>query len=146
MAQILNSSPLNISFRQNLVGMNLRDWLKIVVSLQDVNLHEQRDVFIWALHSSRSFSVKSMYAALINNGVRMSQDIWQIKIPTKIKIFLWYLKKGVILIKDNLVRQHWNGDTKCCFCHSPETLLGNIFFWIVFLPDSCGERYIYSSE
>jgi hypothetical protein len=23
----------------------------------------------------------------------VSQDIWQIKIPMKIKIFLWYLKK-----------------------------------------------------
>ena len=62
--------------------------------------------FVWALHSSGSFSVKSMYAAaLINNGVIMSQDIWQIKVPTKIKIFLWYLKKGVILTKDNLVSE-----------------------------------------
>jgi hypothetical protein len=86
-AQILGSSPLNISFRRNLVGTNLRDWHKIVASLQDVNLYEQRDVFVWALHSSGSFSVKSMYAALINNGVRMSQDIWQIKVPTKIKYF-----------------------------------------------------------
>jgi hypothetical protein len=74
------------------------------------------------LHSSGSFSGKSMYASLINNGVRVSQDIWQIKVPTKIKIFLWYLKKGVILTKDNLVRRHWNGDTKCCFCHSSETI------------------------
>jgi hypothetical protein len=37
-------------------------------------------------------------------------------------IFLWYLKKGVILTKDNLVRWHWNGDMKCCFCHYPETI------------------------
>jgi hypothetical protein len=59
-----------------------------------VNLPEERDIFVWALHSSGIFSVKSMYAALINNGVRVSQDIWQIKVPTKIKIFLWYLKKG----------------------------------------------------
>jgi hypothetical protein len=121
-AHILSSSPLNISFRRNLVGMNLRDWHRIVTSLQDVNLHDERDVFLWALHSSGNFSVNSMYATLINNGVRVSQDIWQIKVPSKIKIFLWYLKKGVILTKDNLVRRHWNGDTKCCFCHSPETI------------------------
>jgi hypothetical protein len=63
-----------------------------------------------------------MYAALINNGVRVSQDIWQIKVPIKIKIFLWYLKKGVILTKDNLVRRHWNGNMKCCFCHCPEII------------------------
>jgi len=50
-AQVHSSSPLNISFRRNLVGANLRDWQRIVNSLQ-VNLHEERDIFVWALHSS----------------------------------------------------------------------------------------------
>jgi hypothetical protein len=85
-----------------------------------------------------------MYAALINNGVRVSQDIWQIKVPIKIKVFLWYLKKGVILTKDNLARRNWNGDRKCSFCHCPETIQ-HIFFWIVFMPNSCGALYIYFS-
>jgi hypothetical protein len=31
-------------------------------------------------------------------------------------------KKGVILTKDNLIRRHWNGDTRCSFCHSPESI------------------------
>ena len=101
-ATVLASIPLNISFRRNLGGRNLRDWHRIVASLQDVNLQGERDVFVWALHSSGTFSVKSMYAALINNRVRVSQDLWQIKIPSRIKIFLWYLKRGVILTKDNL--------------------------------------------
>ena len=68
-----------------------------------------------------------MYAKLINNGVRVSQDLWQIKIPTRIKIFLWYLKRGVILTKDNLARRNWNGDKSCCFCHSTETI-HHLFF------------------
>jgi hypothetical protein len=63
-----------------------------------------------------------MYAALINNGVRVSHEIWQVKIPIKIKIFLWYLKKGVILTNDNFARRNWTGDTSCSFCHSPETI------------------------
>jgi len=81
------------------VGANLRDWHRIVASLQDVNLLEERDVFVWGLNASGSFTVKSMYAALINNGIRVSQDIWQIKVPMKIKVFLWYLKKGVVLTR-----------------------------------------------
>jgi len=121
-AQVLSTIPLNISFRRNLVGANLMAWHRIVASLQDINLLEQRDVFVWSLNASGNFTVKSMYAALINNGVRVSQDLWQIKVPTKIKIFLWYLKKGVILTKDNLVRRNWNGDRQCCFCHYPETI------------------------
>jgi hypothetical protein len=119
---VLSSVPLNISFRRNLVGANLRVWHRIGVSLQVVNLVEQRDVFVWGLNASESFIVKSMYAALINNGVRVPQDIWKIKVPMKTKIFLWYLKKGVILTKDNLVRRNWNGDKHCCFCHFPETI------------------------
>ena len=37
-AKVLSSTPLNISFRRNLVGSNLRDWRRIVASLHDVNL------------------------------------------------------------------------------------------------------------
>jgi hypothetical protein len=92
-AKVLSSSPQNISFHRNLVGANLRNWHRIVASLQDVNLLEERDVFVWGLNASGSFTVKSMYVALINNGVRVSHDIWQIKVPMKIKIFMWYLKK-----------------------------------------------------
>jgi len=37
------------------------------------------------------------------------------KVPLKIKIFLWFLEKGVILTKDNLARRNWNGSKACCF-------------------------------
>jgi len=92
-AQVLSSTPLNISFRRNLVDANLSNWHRIVASLQNINLMEERDIFIWGLNASGNFTVKSMYAVLINNGVRVSQDIWQITVPMKIKVFLWYLKK-----------------------------------------------------
>jgi hypothetical protein len=74
-ATVLASVPLNIFFRHNLVGRNLRDWHRIVASLQNINLQGEKDVFVWGLLSSGTFSVKSMYAALINNGVRVSQDL-----------------------------------------------------------------------
>jgi len=45
-ASVLASAPLNISFRRNLVGRNLWDWLRIVASLQDLNLQGERDKFI----------------------------------------------------------------------------------------------------
>jgi len=118
---VLAVVPLNISFRRNLAGRNLRNWHGIFASLQDVNLQEERDVLVWSLHPSGSFSVSSMYTALITNGVRVPQDICQFK------VFLWYLKRGVILTKDNLTRRNWNGDTRCSFCHSKETI-HHLFF------------------
>jgi hypothetical protein len=110
------------------VGRNLRDWHRIVASLHDVSLQEGTDAFVWSLQSSRIFSVKSMYDALINNGVRVSQEIWQIKIPTRINFFLWYLKKGVTLTKGVVYVTHQK--------------VFNISFSIVFMPNSCGALYI----
>jgi hypothetical protein len=40
----------------------------------------------------------------------------------KIKIFLWYLWKSVILSKDNLAKRQWKGCTHCCFCSEHETI------------------------
>jgi hypothetical protein len=58
----------------------------------------------------------------------VSQDIWQTKLPMKIKVFMWYLKRGVILTKDNLVRRNWSGDKTCCVCHFSETIQ-HLFFY-----------------
>ena len=49
------------------------------------------------------------------------------KIPLKLKIFAWYLRKGVILTKDNLIKRNWNGSTKCVFCIHDETIK-HLFF------------------
>jgi hypothetical protein len=87
-AKVMSSPILNISFRRNLVGANLTNWYRIVASLQQVNLLEERDVFVWGLKASGFFTVKSMYATLINNGVRVSQDICQTKLSMKIKVYM----------------------------------------------------------
>uniref|UniRef100_A0A0A9D097 Reverse transcriptase zinc-binding domain-containing protein n=1 Tax=Arundo donax TaxID=35708 RepID=A0A0A9D097_ARUDO len=47
-----------------------------------------------------------MYRAALNiNYTSNDCLLWKLKIPLKIKIFLWYLCKGVILTKDNLVKK-----------------------------------------
>ena len=39
----------------------------------------------------------------------------------------WYLYKGVVLTKNNLARRQWQGDRKCCFCSSDESIQ-HLFF------------------
>ena len=46
------SSHLNISFRRNFTGNNLKIWNKIVTSLLEFNFQDERDQLIWCLHSS----------------------------------------------------------------------------------------------
>jgi hypothetical protein len=69
-----------------------------------------------------------MYRALvIAEVVSYNTFIWKLKLLLKIKVFLWYLYKGVILTKDNLVRRQWQADRKCCFCSSDESIQ-HLFF------------------
>lgn len=49
------------------------------------------------------------------------------KIPLKNKIFAWYLRHGVNLTKDNLIKRNWYGSLQCVFCHHDETIK-HLFF------------------
>ncbi|WVZ96121.1 hypothetical protein U9M48_041796 [Paspalum notatum var. saurae] len=93
----------------------------------NLELREERDVFKWGLNKTGVFTVRSMYKHLINKGIRVSQEIWQTKIPLKTKIFMWYVKRGVLLTKDNLARRNWNGDQGCCLCNQNESIQ-HLFF------------------
>jgi len=50
------------------------------------------------------------------------KKIWKMKIPLKIKIFLWFLQRGVVLTKDNLTRKNWKESQKCICCNGNQTI------------------------
>ena len=103
-AQVLSTTPLNVSFRRALVGDSWDKWLDLVGSILMVNLNDHRDSFIWT--ANKNFSVKNMYNDLVlKSGTPVECWTWKAKIPLKIKIFLWYLKNEVVFIKDNLVKR-----------------------------------------
>jgi hypothetical protein len=58
-----------------------------------------------------------MYNALIQPDIPIDNNskIWKMKIPLKTKVFAWYLRRGVILTKDNLAKRNWHGSKKVCF-------------------------------
>ncbi|WVZ79237.1 hypothetical protein U9M48_026841 [Paspalum notatum var. saurae] len=86
-------------------------------------LSQEDDTFHWSLTQSGQFSMKSHYQALIKNEVpNLNKRLWKLKAPLKIKVFLWYLRIGVILTKDNLANRNWHGDISRCFCHKPEII------------------------
>jgi hypothetical protein len=51
-----------------------------------------------------------------------NNKLWKLKIPLRIKVFGWYLRKGVILTKNNLAKRNWHGSRKYVFCHQDETI------------------------
>ena len=122
-ATVLSSVPLNIQFRRSLVGERRNAWLHLVRRLMDVQLSDQADTISWKLTSNGIFSVKSMYLDLIDSGpLSRSLHIWKIKVPLRIKIFMWFVHKGVILTKDNLLKRNWIGNSRCCFCGQNESI------------------------
>ncbi|WVZ91915.1 hypothetical protein U9M48_038026 [Paspalum notatum var. saurae] len=108
-AEVMSSSPLNIYFRRGLHGERLLAWNELIRRVMNLELSEGRDVFRWGLNKTGVFSVRSMYKHLINNGLKVSQEIWRTRIPLKTKIFMWYIKRGVLLTKNNLSRRNWYG-------------------------------------
>jgi hypothetical protein len=89
------------------MGANLQAWHDVVAMVADIHLTNQRDCFVYrALLEAEAISYNTL--------------IWKLKLPLKIKVFIWYLYKRVTLTKDNLARRQWQGDMKCCFYSSNE--------------------------
>jgi hypothetical protein len=130
-AKVLETFPPAVAFRRDLSGQRLVAWDALLQRLANIQLQDGHDEFRWNLHENGKFSVASMYNALILPDVpidKISNDkLWKLKIPLRIKVFGWYLRKGVILTKDNLAKRNWHGSKKCVFCHQDETIK-HLFF------------------
>jgi hypothetical protein len=107
MASVMSDEHYNISFRRALVDEKLREWLELTDKINNIILDQGSDIFRWDLNKTGIFSVRSMCLHLLNQHASFYYKfIWKIKIPVKIKIFFWYLQRGIILTKDNLARKN----------------------------------------
>ena len=62
-----------------------------------------------------------------SNSIPTSKNVWDVKVPLKIKVFMWFVHKQVILTKDNLIKHNWTWPTRCSFCDRDETIK-HLFF------------------
>jgi hypothetical protein len=77
------------------------------MKLSSIHLTDSPDHFKWSLNSNGRFTVNSMYQAFLHtNVVPNNSYLWKIKVPLKIKVFLWLLHREAILTKDNLVKRN----------------------------------------
>jgi hypothetical protein len=83
----------------------------------DVQLTTNNDVLKWGLTKSGQYMVKSMYLDYMDDHTKyLHKYLWKIKVPLKIRVFMWFLNNKVLSTKDNLIKRKWQGTTKCCFC------------------------------
>jgi hypothetical protein len=124
----MGSNSLNISFRWVLSGNKWDRWVQLVLRVMMVQLiTDNEENFQRSLTTFGSFIVKSMYLDLINgHTIYLTNYIWKVMAPLKITIFIWFLRKEVILTTDNLIKRNWHVSTNF-FCDQEETIQ-NLFF------------------
>ena len=66
----------------------------MIATIANVNLQAENPTIIWTLSTIGNFTVRSMYRYLVKNNDIMAPKNWRVKLPLKIKIFLWFLKKA----------------------------------------------------
>ncbi|WVZ87323.1 hypothetical protein U9M48_033978 [Paspalum notatum var. saurae] len=104
-AEAMSASPPNFSWRRQLFGTNLDNWLSLLSRIDGLELSQDQDTFLWNLTPNGRFSVKSHYAALMIRNV----------------------PNGVTLTKDNLAKRNWQGSLTCASCHKEE-IINHLFF------------------
>lgn len=69
----------------------------------------------WALKRSGIFSTASLYRELQFPGMKndFMMDIWEAKLPLKIRIFLWQVCNDKIQSAEQLVKRNWPGNVVC---------------------------------
>ncbi|WVZ87770.1 hypothetical protein U9M48_034358 [Paspalum notatum var. saurae] len=120
---VLCYSPPNLAWRRDLVGPKLVAWNNLLPRIANITLLEEPDSFHW--HLTKNGDVLGEIALPSFNSCGSSQlekILWKIRAPLKVMIFLWYLRKGVLLTKDNLTKRNWHGNKGCSFCHNDETI------------------------
>ena len=65
-AHVLGQANRDISFRRDLLWPRLATWNELLTPLEPIQLSGEPDKFRWNLHQNGSFSVKSLYDAMVH--------------------------------------------------------------------------------
>jgi hypothetical protein len=94
-----------LRFRREMVGELREQWGEIEKLLGRVNLSNDPDTLIFKLTNSGAFLVKFLYLAMQFNDVVPYRFMWKVKIPLRIKTFLWLMLKKRILTRNVLLQR-----------------------------------------
>ena len=111
-----------------------------VISSIPLTTRRQDDFWAWHYEKTGVFSVKSAYRMLVQkkenliawlehtpstSDIRANEKewtaIWQLKVPSKIKVFLWRLARHSIPTADVLHRRHIAPHAACLVCGVPDS-------------------------
>ncbi|OAY78804.1 putative ribonuclease H protein [Ananas comosus] len=91
----------------------------------------------WRWTNSSTFSVRSAYAFLSFDGITNSKIafLWKLKIPLRIKIFLWLAARNKLLTTCFLAKRGWQGPSICVLCYFDAETIDHLLFLCPFARD-----------
>jgi zinc-binding in reverse transcriptase len=118
LSQIYNHGNIKLFLTKGVSSAKRIEKNKLLTICQSLHLSQQADSALWHLDNSSLYTVHSLYRFLNLGGVTCSltRSVWSLKIPLKIKFFLWLSLHNQILTRDNLLRKGWVGSAQCPFC------------------------------
>jgi zinc-binding in reverse transcriptase len=74
---------------------------------------------LWMLTQDGCFSAKSAYEFITRPGIaqQLPRIPWKVRIPSKVKIFLWLLQRNWLLTNANLRKRNWPSGETCVLCN-----------------------------
>ena len=102
-------------------------WTQLMRSLVGVTLRDEAYRLRWNVTSSGHFSVKSFYLAMQLSNLVPYKFLWKVKIPLRVKTFLWLVLRKSILTRDVLLHRGGRCEAKCLFCGKNESI-DHLFF------------------
>jgi hypothetical protein len=77
----------------------------------------EEDEIKWALELSGGYSTSSMYMRLSHGAaVTHFKDVWRMKVPPRIRVFLWQLIRGRLPSCEQVAKRHGSSDGRCALC------------------------------
>ncbi|KAK1613172.1 hypothetical protein QYE76_036845 [Lolium multiflorum] len=127
-ATLFLGNQCRLTFRREL-GLGERVELANVARLVDsIHLSEPQDRISWSLEPNGKFSVRSLYKSLCQGIPHKHYGIvWEIKVPLKVRIFLWQLSKHRLPSNDNIRKRRGPSNGTCALCLEVEDN-NHIFF------------------
>jgi hypothetical protein len=84
-----------IRFRQTFGLVEVVEWDNLCREFDLCTFSDKDDEISWSLEASGCYSTRSMYLRLSQGAVITHfKDVWRIKVPPKIKVFMWQLIRG----------------------------------------------------
>ena len=119
-----------LAFRRPFGPLEVAAWDSLLqdIALMPMDVAEDQDVLSWRLEPSGRFSTKSLYGAIApSTAPEPFSLIWDIRLPLKIRIFLWQWIRGRLPSGVEVLKRNGPGDGMCPICGTIEDA-NHIFF------------------